>query len=157
MFFHFFFAETKVSEKKKLSEKIKEKENRLKKKQQEVKEKELEDKVSVFLKHMTIFSYNVCPHLNWFCVILLQEEELTPEQELEEKLRVQKLQEAADLELAKDAFGKNKSTFQSKLILFILFLSVNMKLNVSLGLFHSAVFLYVCRNISAFFLHNHCS
>lgn len=112
MFFHFFFAETKVSEKKKLSEKIKEKENRLKKKQQEVKEKELEDKVSVFfLKHMTIFSYNVCPHLNWFCVILLQEEELTPEQELEEKLRVQKLQEAADLELAKDAFGKNKSTF----------------------------------------------
>ncbi|XP_016888122.1 eukaryotic translation initiation factor 3 subunit J-B [Cynoglossus semilaevis] len=69
--------ETKVSEKKKLSEKIKEKENRLKKKQQEVKEKELEDK----------------------------EEELTPEQELEEKLRVQKLQEAADLELAKDAFG----------------------------------------------------
>ncbi|KAM4593234.1 eukaryotic translation initiation factor 3 subunit J-B [Odontesthes bonariensis] len=69
-------TETKVSEKKKLSEKIKEKENRLKKKQQEL-QKELED----------------------------QEAELPPEEQLAEKLRVKKLQEDADLELAKDAFG----------------------------------------------------
>ncbi|XP_054469870.1 eukaryotic translation initiation factor 3 subunit J-B [Anoplopoma fimbria] len=67
--------ETKVSEKKKLSEKIKEKENRLKKQQQE--KKELEE----------------------------DEEELTPEEQLAEKIRVKKLQEEADLELAKDAFG----------------------------------------------------
>ncbi|XP_029981450.1 eukaryotic translation initiation factor 3 subunit J-B [Sphaeramia orbicularis] len=67
--------ETKVSEKKKLSEKIKEKENRLKKKQQELKD--------------------------------MQEKEvnLNPEEQLAEKLRVKKLQEDADLELAKDAFG----------------------------------------------------
>ncbi|XP_061615016.1 eukaryotic translation initiation factor 3 subunit J-B isoform X1 [Phyllopteryx taeniolatus] len=65
----------KVSEKKKLSEKIKERENHLKKKQQELKEKELE-------------------------------QEFTPEEQLTEKLRVQKLQEDADLELAKDAFGQ---------------------------------------------------
>lgn len=67
--------ETKVSEKKKLSEKIKEKENRLKKKQQELKN--------------------------------MQEKEanLDPEEQLAEKLRVKKLQEDADLELAKDAFG----------------------------------------------------
>ncbi|TKS70221.1 Eukaryotic translation initiation factor 3 subunit J-A [Collichthys lucidus] len=69
-------AETKVSEKKKLSEKIKEKENRLKKKQQEQKEKELQ----------------------------ANQEELTPEEQQAEKLRVKKLQEDADLELAKDAF-----------------------------------------------------
>ncbi|KAK5874051.1 hypothetical protein PBY51_019032 [Eleginops maclovinus] len=68
--------ETKVSEKKKLSEKIKEKENRLKKKEEE-KMKELEE----------------------------NEEELTPEELMAEKLRVKKLQEEADLELAKDAFG----------------------------------------------------
>uniref|UniRef100_A0A3B4TZ06 Eukaryotic translation initiation factor 3 subunit J n=1 Tax=Seriola dumerili TaxID=41447 RepID=A0A3B4TZ06_SERDU len=72
--------ETKVSEKKKLIEKIKEKENRLKKKQQELKEKELENK------------------------------ELTPEEQLEEKLRVKKLQEDADLELAKDAFGVSSTS-----------------------------------------------
>lgn len=65
-------TETKVSDKKKLSEKIKERENRLKKKQQELEENEAE---------------------------------LTQEQQLEEKLRVKKLQEDADLELAKDAFG----------------------------------------------------
>ncbi|CAL8246778.1 unnamed protein product [Lota lota] len=35
------------------------------------------------------------------------QEELTPEEQQAEKLRVQKLQEAADLELAKDAFGIN--------------------------------------------------
>ncbi|XP_026175680.1 eukaryotic translation initiation factor 3 subunit J-B [Mastacembelus armatus] len=70
-------TEQKVSEKKKLSEKIKEKENRLKKKQQELKEKELED----------------------------EQAEPTLEEQLAEKLRVKKLQEDADLELAKDAFG----------------------------------------------------
>lgn len=50
------FLETKVSEKKKLSEKIKEKENRLKKKQQELKN-ELEKEVSfcfVFIPNMTL-------------------------------------------------------------------------------------------------------
>uniref|UniRef100_A0A3Q2D6P6 Eukaryotic translation initiation factor 3, subunit Jb n=1 Tax=Cyprinodon variegatus TaxID=28743 RepID=A0A3Q2D6P6_CYPVA len=73
-------VKTKVSEKKKLSEKIKEKENQLRKKQEELK-KEME-KVST-------------------------PEELTPEEQLAEKLRVQQLQEAADLELAKDAFGVN--------------------------------------------------
>lgn len=67
--------ETKVSEKKKLSEKIKEKENRLKKKQQEL--KNMQEK----------------------------EADLDPEEQLAEKLRVKKLQEDADLELAKDAFG----------------------------------------------------
>uniref|UniRef100_A0A3Q3KBQ5 Uncharacterized protein n=1 Tax=Monopterus albus TaxID=43700 RepID=A0A3Q3KBQ5_MONAL len=76
------FSETKVSEKKKLSEKIKEKENRLKKKQQELKDKELQDK----------------------------EAELTPEEQLAEKLRVKKLQEDADLELAKDAFGVSSTS-----------------------------------------------
>ncbi|XP_061526494.1 eukaryotic translation initiation factor 3 subunit J-B [Phycodurus eques] len=69
----------KVSEKKKLSEKIKERENHLKKKQQELKEKELE-------------------------------QEFTPEEQLTQKLRVQKLQEDADLELAKDAFGVGGSS-----------------------------------------------
>ncbi|XP_051919306.1 eukaryotic translation initiation factor 3 subunit J-B isoform X1 [Hippocampus zosterae] len=73
------FSEVKVPEKKKLSEKIKERENRLKKKQQELQEKELE-------------------------------EELTPEEQLAEKLRVQKLQEDADMELAKDAFGVGGSS-----------------------------------------------
>ncbi|XP_047436004.1 eukaryotic translation initiation factor 3 subunit J-B [Mugil cephalus] len=77
-------TETKVSEKKKLMEKIKEKENRLKKKQQELKEKELQEQAA-----------------------------LTPEEQLAEKLRVQKLQEAADLELAKDAFGVSSSTSNS--------------------------------------------
>ncbi|XP_051919307.1 eukaryotic translation initiation factor 3 subunit J-B isoform X2 [Hippocampus zosterae] len=72
-------TEVKVPEKKKLSEKIKERENRLKKKQQELQEKELE-------------------------------EELTPEEQLAEKLRVQKLQEDADMELAKDAFGVGGSS-----------------------------------------------
>ncbi|XP_041843359.1 eukaryotic translation initiation factor 3 subunit J-B [Melanotaenia boesemani] len=75
-------TETKVSEKKKLSEKIKEKENRLKKKQQELQEKELED----------------------------EEVQLTPEEQLAEKLRVKKLQEDADLELAKDAFGVSSTS-----------------------------------------------
>uniref|UniRef100_UPI0037E8481A eukaryotic translation initiation factor 3 subunit J-B n=1 Tax=Semicossyphus pulcher TaxID=241346 RepID=UPI0037E8481A len=75
-------TETKVSDKKKLSEKIKEKENRLKKKQQELKEREAEE----------------------------NQEDDTPEDQLAEKLRVKKLQEDADLELAKDAFGVSSSS-----------------------------------------------
>ncbi|KAM7015594.1 eukaryotic translation initiation factor 3 subunit J-B [Tautogolabrus adspersus] len=75
-------TETKVSEKKKLSEKIKEKENRLKKKQQELKEKDL----------------------------LENQADLTPEDQLAEKLRVKKLQEDADLELAKEAFGVSSTS-----------------------------------------------
>ncbi|XP_072320604.1 eukaryotic translation initiation factor 3 subunit J-B [Eucyclogobius newberryi] len=71
--------ETKISEKKKLSEKIKEKENRLRKKQQE--EEEMQQ----------------------------NQEELSPEELIAEKLRVQKLQEESDLELAKDAFGVSTS------------------------------------------------
>ncbi|KAK7912595.1 hypothetical protein WMY93_012806 [Mugilogobius chulae] len=71
--------EPKVSEKKKLSEKIKEKENRLRKKQQD--EEDL--------------------HQN--------QEELSPEELIAEKLRVKKLQEESDLELAKDAFGVSTS------------------------------------------------
>ncbi|XP_070821928.1 eukaryotic translation initiation factor 3 subunit J-B [Chaetodon auriga] len=74
-------TETKVSDKKKLMEKIKEKENRLKKKQQEQKQKEL-----------------------------AEQEGLTPDEQLAEKLRVKKLQEDADLELAKDAFGVSSTS-----------------------------------------------
>ncbi|XP_037603239.1 eukaryotic translation initiation factor 3 subunit J-B isoform X2 [Sebastes umbrosus] len=72
--------DAKVSDKKKLSEKIKEKENRLKKKLQEQLKKEEED------------------------------EELTHEEQQAEKLRVQKLQEDADLELANDAFGVSSTS-----------------------------------------------
>lgn len=75
-------TEAKVSEKKKLSEKIKEKENRLKKKQQEQREKELQK----------------------------MQEDLTPEEQLAEKLRVKKLQEDSDLELANDAFGVSSTS-----------------------------------------------
>lgn len=75
-------TEAKVSEKKKLSEKIKEKENRLKKKQQEQRERELQNK----------------------------EGNLTPEEQLAEKLRVKKLQEDSDLELANDAFGVSSTS-----------------------------------------------
>ncbi|XP_056120990.1 eukaryotic translation initiation factor 3 subunit J-A [Rhinichthys klamathensis goyatoka] len=71
-------AEAKPTEKKKLSEKIKEKENLERKKQEELK-KQLESS-----KDST---------------------ELTPEEEQAEKLRVKKLQEDSDLELAKEAFG----------------------------------------------------
>lgn len=39
-----------------------------------------------------------------------QEEELTPEEQIAEKLRVKKLQEEADLELAKDAFGVSSTS-----------------------------------------------
>lgn len=44
------------------------------------------------------------------CLLQLEESsestECTPEEELAEKLRLKKLQEDADLELAKDAFGE---------------------------------------------------
>ncbi|XP_033841961.1 eukaryotic translation initiation factor 3 subunit J-B [Periophthalmus magnuspinnatus] len=73
-------TESKVSEKKKLSEKIKEKENRLRKKQQEQED------------------------------MRQNEAELTPEELIAEKLRVKKLQEESDLELAKDAFGVSPTT-----------------------------------------------
>ncbi|KAJ8407741.1 hypothetical protein AAFF_G00267850 [Aldrovandia affinis] len=71
-------AEVKVSDKKKLSEKIKEKESLQMKKQEELK-KRLEETT--------------------------ENADLTPEDEVSEKLRVKQLQEEADLELAKDAFG----------------------------------------------------
>lgn len=45
-------------------------------------------------------------------MFFLQQEELSPEEQLAEKLRVKKLQEDADLELAKDAFGKTGSTLR---------------------------------------------
>ncbi|KAI2648234.1 Eukaryotic translation initiation factor 3 subunit J [Labeo rohita] len=70
-------SEAKPTEKKKLSEKIKEKENLQRKKQEELKKQIEESKDST---------------------------ELTPEEELAEKLRVKKLQEDSDLELAKEAF-----------------------------------------------------
>lgn len=43
--------------------------------------------------------------------MVFQQEELTPEEQLAEKVRVKKLQEDSDLELAKDAFGKSGSSF----------------------------------------------
>ncbi|XP_029430636.1 eukaryotic translation initiation factor 3 subunit J [Rhinatrema bivittatum] len=73
-------TDSQVSEKKVLQEKIKEREKQQKKKQEELKK-------------------------------MLQEsaepEELTLEEQLAEKLRLKELQEAADLELAKEAFGEN--------------------------------------------------
>ncbi|XP_061077797.1 eukaryotic translation initiation factor 3 subunit J-A-like isoform X2 [Conger conger] len=71
-------AEVKVSDKKKLSEKIKEKEILQRKKQEELKKR-----------------LDQSP----------EKDDITAEEELAEKLRVQQLQEEADLELAKDAFG----------------------------------------------------
>ncbi|KAM4676851.1 eukaryotic translation initiation factor 3 subunit J [Discoglossus pictus] len=71
-------TEQKVPEKKKLQEKIKEKEKQQKKKQEELK-KRLETSE--------------------------QPPELSSEEQLAEKLRLKKLQEDADLELAKEAFG----------------------------------------------------
>ncbi|XP_051545481.1 eukaryotic translation initiation factor 3 subunit J-A isoform X2 [Myxocyprinus asiaticus] len=71
-------TEAKPTEKKKLSDKIKEKENLQRKKQEELKKQSEESKNST---------------------------ERTPEEELAEKLRVKKLQEDSDLELAKEAFG----------------------------------------------------
>ncbi|XP_068131182.1 eukaryotic translation initiation factor 3 subunit J isoform X2 [Hyperolius riggenbachi] len=69
-------TEPKVSEKKKLNEKIKEKEKNQLKKREEIK-KRLEEPEPV---------------------------ELSPEEQLAEKLRLKKLQEDSDLELAKEAF-----------------------------------------------------
>nr|XP_056721715.1 eukaryotic translation initiation factor 3 subunit J [Euleptes europaea] len=74
--------EPKVSEKKKIAEKIKERENQQKKKQEEIK-KRLEASEET--------------------------KELTPEELLADKLRLQKLQEEADLELAKETFGVNNT------------------------------------------------
>ncbi|KAF4095287.1 eukaryotic translation initiation factor 3 subunit J-A [Onychostoma macrolepis] len=71
-------SEAKPTEKKKLSEKIKEKESLQRKKQEELLKQLQESESST---------------------------ELTPEEELAEKLRVKKLQEDSDLELAKEAFG----------------------------------------------------
>ncbi|EMP36045.1 Eukaryotic translation initiation factor 3 subunit J [Chelonia mydas] len=75
-------AESKVSEKKKIAEKIKEREKQLKKKQEEIK-KRLE-----------------APE---------EAKELTPEEQLADKLRLKKLQEESDLELAKETFGVNNT------------------------------------------------
>ncbi|XP_007445157.2 eukaryotic translation initiation factor 3 subunit J, partial [Python bivittatus] len=72
--------EPKVSEKKKAAEKMREREKLQKKKQEEVK-KRLEASE--------------------------ESKELTPEEQLADKLRLQKLQEEADLELAKETFGVN--------------------------------------------------
>ncbi|NXP04548.1 EIF3J factor, partial [Thinocorus orbignyianus] len=74
--------EPKVSEKKKIAEKIKEKEKLQKKKQEELK-KRLE-----------------APE---------EHKELTPEEQLADKLRLKKLQEESDLELAKETFGVNNT------------------------------------------------
>ncbi|XP_039578969.1 eukaryotic translation initiation factor 3 subunit J [Passer montanus] len=74
--------EPKVSEKKKIAEKIKEKEKLQKKKQEELK-KRLE-----------------APE---------EQKELTPEEQLADKLRLKKLQEESDLELAKETFGVNST------------------------------------------------
>ncbi|MGH0189020.1 UNVERIFIED_CONTAM: hypothetical protein FKN15_032858 [Acipenser sinensis] len=71
-------TEVKVSEKKKLSEKIKEKEQKQREKQEELKKRLEEPEVPA---------------------------EMTAEEQLEEKLRIRKMQEEADLELAKEAFG----------------------------------------------------
>ncbi|XP_068603548.1 eukaryotic translation initiation factor 3 subunit J-B [Brachionichthys hirsutus] len=74
-------AEPKVSEKKKLLEKIKEKEKKAKREEEELRQTQLEEK-----------------------------EALSPEEEAAEKQRVQKLQEDSDLELAKDAFGDSPTS-----------------------------------------------
>ncbi|KAI7811825.1 putative eukaryotic translation initiation factor 3 subunit J-A-like [Triplophysa rosa] len=76
-------TETKPTEKKKLGDKIKEKESLQRKKQEELKQQQLEESIT---------------------------NELTPEEELAEKLRVKKLQEDSDLELAKEAFVSNNVT-----------------------------------------------
>ncbi|XP_030620559.1 eukaryotic translation initiation factor 3 subunit J-B isoform X1 [Chanos chanos] len=71
-------TEVKVPEKKKLSDKIREKENQQKKKQEELRKKVQESEVT---------------------------KELTAEEQAAEKLRLKKLQEESDLELAREAFG----------------------------------------------------
>ncbi|XP_034291395.1 eukaryotic translation initiation factor 3 subunit J [Pantherophis guttatus] len=73
-------TESKVSDKKKAAEKIKEREKLQRKKQEEAMKRLEESEDS---------------------------KELTPEEQLADKLRLQKLQEEADLELAKETFGVN--------------------------------------------------
>lgn len=103
-------------------EKIKEKENRLKKKQQDLKKKQMENTVNIFsswpLKGFSpIFAYcgPATVSVFWLFVFFsLQEQvqELTPEDEIAEKLRLKKLQEDSDLELANDAFGEFGTPFK---------------------------------------------
>ncbi|XP_021021146.1 eukaryotic translation initiation factor 3 subunit J-like [Mus caroli] len=76
--------EVKISEKKKIAEKIKEKEQQQKKRQEEIK-KRLEE--------------------------LEESKVLTPEEQLADKLRLKKLQEESDLELAKETFGVNNTVY----------------------------------------------
>uniref|UniRef100_A0A4W3K0G4 Eukaryotic translation initiation factor 3, subunit Jb n=1 Tax=Callorhinchus milii TaxID=7868 RepID=A0A4W3K0G4_CALMI len=76
-------AEIKTTEKKKLSDKIKAREE--KEKQQRKKEEELKNSLREGEK----------------------QQELSTEEQLAEKLRLMKLQEKADLEVAKDTFGLN--------------------------------------------------
>ncbi|XP_012370270.2 eukaryotic translation initiation factor 3 subunit J-like [Octodon degus] len=76
--------EVKISEKKKIAEKIKEKERQQKKRQEEIK-KRLEE-----------------PE---------EPKALTPEEQLADKLRLKKLQEESDLELAKETFGVNNTVY----------------------------------------------
>ncbi|XP_067601670.1 eukaryotic translation initiation factor 3 subunit J isoform X2 [Pseudorca crassidens] len=76
--------EVKISEKKKTAEKIKEKERQQKKRQEEIK-KRLEE-----------------PE---------EPKVLTPDEQLADKLRLKKLQEEADLELAKETFGVNNTVY----------------------------------------------
>ncbi|XP_007620565.1 eukaryotic translation initiation factor 3 subunit J isoform X1 [Cricetulus griseus] len=76
--------EVKISEKKKIAEKIKEKERQQKKRQEEIR-KRLEE-----------------PE---------EPKVLTPEEQLADKLRLKKLQEESDLELAKETFGVNNTGY----------------------------------------------
>ncbi|XP_033621176.1 eukaryotic translation initiation factor 3 subunit J [Fukomys damarensis] len=76
--------EIKISEKKKIAEKIKEKERQQKKRQEEIK-KRLEE-----------------PE---------EPKVLTLEEQLADKLRLKKLQEESDLELAKETFGVNNTVY----------------------------------------------
>ncbi|XP_078283377.1 eukaryotic translation initiation factor 3 subunit J-like [Rhinoraja longicauda] len=78
-------AEFKVSEKKKLSDRIKEKEE---------KEKQLKKKTAALKNSLNA----------------QEPAELSTEEQLAEKLRLAKLQEQADLEVAKDTFGMNNVT-----------------------------------------------
>ena len=70
--------------------------------------------------------------LAWFLIftlwnLFLQQAELTQEEQLAEKLRVKKLQEDADLELAKDAFGKKEPSKTNLTTLPVSFLQVKIK------------------------------
>lgn len=88
-------------------EKIKEKENRLKKKQEELK-KNLEDEVYQIFCQSGISVKYASVAVSKLLFFRLQVEELTPEEKLAEKLRVQKLQEESDMELTNDAFGEDR-------------------------------------------------